>query len=411
MMMLGMLHVMIKVTKSFSGELGKLATDALGTVSGIGLGMATGGLGILGRQGIGRLATKAQGTWIAKDPNSMGGRIANTLSTSTFDLRNSSVVAGGTARLGMNRGILGMGGMGGGSASKASFQSNAEAKAKRIEVSANARFKTKYERDTVDENGFHRKGDDNLDEIKKRQEFMASKGSSLFLTKEQQQKFIDGETDDQAGRSLSEYNKLKTDEAKDTSYKKMQKELAEAEKSDPKFETAKAQALRRTVEDIKKKRGEDNEAFGKEFDKNLKVYTAMTEEKRKVFLAGQTKEMQDSILAGKNLIAEKEASATTTSSTPSTTSSSSTPIADTDWSQYNTPAVNRREDATTLSSGSGSSPVSEEMVPFPTLDRTSTPLTRPVKQEGEDSHAYIARVIQYKKAVKDQVAQEEPVTV
>jgi hypothetical protein len=382
MMMLGMLHIMFKVTKHFAGKLGEMANNAFGAVTGVGLGMATGGLGLAGRYGIGKAANYAQNKgWVSKDPNSMGGRIANTLSTSSFDIRNSSIIAGAAGKLGMNRGILGMGGMGGGAASKASFQSNADAKAKRIEASANARFKTKYERDTVDEDGFHRKGDDNLKQIKARQEFMASKGSSLFLTKEQQQKFIDDETDAQADRSLADHNKLKTKDAKEKNLTKLKQDLETSKLSDPKLESAKSQALVRTIYDIEKKDKDEKEAFEKQVDNAMFTYDKKTGADREKYLTNQTKEIHEAMQARINPTTSTSSPTTTTTplSSTSSPSSSSTPlVADTDWGQLNSPAVNRREKAatsqapvtttTTPSSSSGGSPIPEAMVPFPTLD-------------------------------------------
>jgi hypothetical protein len=338
-MMFGMLHIMIEVTKKFSFELGAKAAEALGTVSGIGLGMASGGLGILGRQGIGRLAANAQNRgWVSKDPNSMGGRIANTLSTSTFDLRNSSVVAGGTARLGMNKGFLGMGGMGGGSASKASFQTNADAKAKRIEASAKARFKTKYERDVLDQNGkvIHRKGDDNDEEIKAREEFMASKGGSIFLTKDQQQKITDSETDTQADRSLAEHNKLKTKDDKEKNLTKLKQDLEASKLSDPKLESAKSQAFARTIHDIEKKDTEEKETFDKKVTEAVDIYEAKTGKDRDNYFSNQTKDVREKI---KEAIDKKAQEASASTAPITTFLPASTVSATTSQTPTSTPPV------------------------------------------------------------------------
>jgi hypothetical protein len=315
-MMLGMLHIMIKVTKNVAGKLGEMATNAMGTVSGVGLGLATGGLGFVGRQGIGRLAANAQHKgWVSKDPNSMTGRIANTLSTSSFDLRNSSVIAGGAGKLGMNKGILGMGGMGGGSASKTSFQAGSDAKAKKIEVSAGARFKTKYERDIYkkddkgnveyDKDGLpvllQKKGDIDKEQVEAREKFMVDKGGSLFLTADQKQKIKDSESDIQAERFLAGHTEKKTKTEKEAYMTDLRQQLTASKNSDPKLESAKSQALLKTINDIGEKDKKEAETFEKEKDKALEIYRATKEERRGVYLAQQTKEIQEAIKASENI--------------------------------------------------------------------------------------------------------------
>jgi hypothetical protein len=111
LIMIIMLHVMITVTKDIAGKTGAFATDLMGKFGGFGLGVASGGAGFLARRGVGRAVNFAKDRgWVSKDPDSVSGRIANTLTSSTFDLRNSSVIAGGLQKAGLSsKGVMGVG--------------------------------------------------------------------------------------------------------------------------------------------------------------------------------------------------------------------------------------------------------------------------------------------------------------
>ncbi|MEZ0208620.1 MAG: hypothetical protein ACAH17_00380 [Candidatus Paceibacterota bacterium] len=113
LMMLIMLHIMLKVTKSVAGEAGNYATNFMGKVGGFGLGVASGGAGLLARGSIGAAASRMQNSaWMDKLQGSRTGRglynLTNSLAQSTFDTRNIGMVSKGMA----SAGITGMGGVG-----------------------------------------------------------------------------------------------------------------------------------------------------------------------------------------------------------------------------------------------------------------------------------------------------------
>lgn len=96
LMMLIMLHITITVTKKAAGEIGNAGSKMIGAVGGASLGLATGGMAFAGRKAIGGMAMKARESgWIRNNQDSFIGRkmydMSNSLSKSTFDLRNSKV--------------------------------------------------------------------------------------------------------------------------------------------------------------------------------------------------------------------------------------------------------------------------------------------------------------------------------
>lgn len=117
LMMLIMLHIMLKVTKHVAGSVGQMATNAMGTVGGFGLGLASGGAGLLARGTLGRVASRVaagegtMGKWVQNNQDSFLGRRAynmtNSLANSTFDARNSGVIAGSMKKAGMGMGTGG----------------------------------------------------------------------------------------------------------------------------------------------------------------------------------------------------------------------------------------------------------------------------------------------------------------
>jgi hypothetical protein len=109
LMMLIMLHIMIKVTKSVAGEAGSFATNMMGKVGGFGLGVASGGAGLLARGTIGAAASRLQSSaWMDKMQGSKAGRglysLTNSLAQSTFDSRNIGMISKGMASAGMGMG-------------------------------------------------------------------------------------------------------------------------------------------------------------------------------------------------------------------------------------------------------------------------------------------------------------------
>lgn len=126
-LMLIMLHIMITVTKKISGTVGQMATNAMGTVGGFATGVAMGGTGMLARKGLGGLAVKARDSaWMSRNKEGMLGgaahRFSNSIANSSFDLRNSTVVANQAKKIGMG---LGMG-------STASYQKRQDSREKEV---------------------------------------------------------------------------------------------------------------------------------------------------------------------------------------------------------------------------------------------------------------------------------------
>lgn len=123
-MMLIMLHITLKVTRRFAGDIGNFAGDALGkfgkfaggAVGGFALGAATGGVGLLARSSIGRGAasmTQEGGRldrWQTKNgvTGAVGRRMFNftdSIAKSSFDARNTSVVQTRASKLGLSSGM------------------------------------------------------------------------------------------------------------------------------------------------------------------------------------------------------------------------------------------------------------------------------------------------------------------
>ncbi len=182
-MMIIMLHITLKVTKSVAGTIGQYATDAMGKVGGFAMGAATGGAGLLARNSIGRLAMKARDSkWVTNNQNSVIGRrmydMSNSFAKSSFDLRNSKVVAGGMNKAGM--------GMGAGRTT--GYEEAMEARRKDI-LERGARIKTRYERNVTDEDGnvIHRRGDIDKEGEAAYDKYVAESGGSVFMSKEQRQ--------------------------------------------------------------------------------------------------------------------------------------------------------------------------------------------------------------------------------
>ena len=113
LMMLIMLHIMLKVTRSLAGEAGQAATNFMGKVGGFGLGVATGGAGVLARGTIGAGAARLRDSaWMDKMKSSSVGRgmygLTNSLAQSTYDVRNVGAVSGTMSKAG----LTGFGGYG-----------------------------------------------------------------------------------------------------------------------------------------------------------------------------------------------------------------------------------------------------------------------------------------------------------
>lgn len=109
LMMTIMLHIMLKVTKAAAGTAGEMATNAMGKVGGFGLGVASGGAGLLARGSVGLAAARLRDSGMMdKMQGSRTGRglysLTNSLAQSTFDTRNLGMVNRGMASAGMGMG-------------------------------------------------------------------------------------------------------------------------------------------------------------------------------------------------------------------------------------------------------------------------------------------------------------------
>lgn len=150
LMMLVMLHIMLKVTESIAGEVGKYATSAMGKVGGFGLAAATGGTGLLARGTIGQAALRARNSaWMDKMKDTTMGRglygLSNSLAQSTYDARNIGMVGKGLATAGLTGG-LGFTMQGG---AKNGFEAAQQERTKRVKE-----FGSNIKDDTTRENYF-----------------------------------------------------------------------------------------------------------------------------------------------------------------------------------------------------------------------------------------------------------------
>lgn len=104
-----LLHIMYKIVKEISGKAGQFATDIMGKVGGFGLGLASGGTGLLARSTIGAAASRMRGSaWLDEMQGSRTGRFmkrfSDSLAQSSFDTRNIGLVSKGMAKAGMGMG-------------------------------------------------------------------------------------------------------------------------------------------------------------------------------------------------------------------------------------------------------------------------------------------------------------------
>lgn len=113
-MMLVLLHIMLKVTKEVSGSVGDAASKWVGKfggyATGAAIGLATGGTGLLARQTIGAAAARwsqsdslknEQGTWFGRRKLDL----ANSLSNSSFDARNTKAMSVAGTMGGFSKGL------------------------------------------------------------------------------------------------------------------------------------------------------------------------------------------------------------------------------------------------------------------------------------------------------------------
>ena len=330
LMMLIMLHVMITVTKKVSGDLGNFATSAMGKVGGFGLGVASGGVGMLARKGLGGLAMKARESgWVKNNQDSIIGRrvydMSNSLANSTFDLRNSNAIAGGMQRAGFGKGLLGMGGMGQGTGLKVGYEKNLDTKTKDIQERM-GRIKTRHERDEYkldskgeiarDENNqpimLHRKGDIDVGGQNALDRYVANSGGTRFLTKSEKAKIrvdlgakVDTETDKriaetkrESAKDIELYNSITSDTVAPDGTKitakeqrarflaDLEKDLKTMEKTDPSLRGNQAQSLLQSIQAIKKKEVQEKVEFNKKVARAIeKLNSNITKEKKEEYLS------------------------------------------------------------------------------------------------------------------------------
>ncbi len=293
LLMLVMLKITLKVTKDLSEKAGTSVSNALGKVGGFAttgaLAVATGGAGlaargalagsgILARGTIGRAAGKLRDSaWVTNSQDSFVGRrvydMSNSLAKSSYDLRNSSVVAGGLRNVGIKN--IGEGG-------KLGYEETAEKKRQDILARAE-RIKTRYERDVVDANGnvLHRKGDVDVSGQVAFDRYVEKAGGARFVTEEQKKKTREAlaekqkersnkytqESDTLSTKEVSEYNSIQSpqvltdangnlkitsvEEQKATYIKELERDLKEYEKRDPELQGTIGRSLLKSIQEIK----------------------------------------------------------------------------------------------------------------------------------------------------------------
>jgi hypothetical protein len=110
-MIIGIILLSVNITKKISGKVGAVFDKAGTAVAGFGLGLATGGVAMLGRKSIGAMATKAAENdgfkkWAA---NSRTGNMllsgSQKLSKSTFDARNSKIAGSVVGQINKQTGL------------------------------------------------------------------------------------------------------------------------------------------------------------------------------------------------------------------------------------------------------------------------------------------------------------------
>lgn len=342
-MMLVMLHVMIKVTKSTAGTAGNFFSDALGTVGSYAVGAATGGVaagsGLLARKGIGGAATAMRDSkWVTNNQDSFIGRraynLSNSVANSTFDIRNTAVAQKASGKLGIS---MGMGAkMGYDEESKATIE-----KKKKDAIDARNRIKTHYERDkykenvfgkkVLDENGqailLHKKGEVNEAALAAQRRFDTTSGGALFQTKKQKEAVDDaltetmtagnekikGEIEKESSIDMSKYSSLKTKEEKANFVNSLNSHLTELKKTDKDATGKQAKAVVKTLEDIKKKETDEKNAFDKQVQYVLTNYTKKTGADKEKYLSNQSQEINEAVT---RMITDEKQAAKTAAASP-----------------------------------------------------------------------------------------------
>lgn len=329
LLMLIMLHMMLKVTKSISGEIGNYGTNIMGKVGGFGLGVATGGAGFLARGTIGKAAMGLRDSkWVERNQDTFIGRraydLTNSVAKSSFDLRNSTVVAGKMAKAGMG---LGMG-------KKTGYEQSVEEKRKDA-LERSTRIKTRYERDTYAKDGtlLARKGDIDEKSQAAMNRYVNTAGGALlggtrFMTKEdkktrealgakadeEMKKAIDSAKANSA-QDIARYKAINKEylrennmsgtpeEAKEDFVNHLEKELRDLKATDPNLMGEQAQSLLQTIKTIKEEKRSEQAAFEKQIDAVLSTYNrkkAVDEKDATNYLTNQSEEINAAVQAKLN---------------------------------------------------------------------------------------------------------------
>ncbi len=357
--MLGLLHLTLTVTKEVAGKVGNFAGEALGKVGGfaggVALGAATGGVGLLARKSIGGLAVKARDSaWVQKNQDTAGGRfahsISNSLAKSSFDLRNTSVAQRGASKLGIN---MGMG-------SKMNYEDMQKAKLQKARE-VGERIKLRHERDIIKDGKLvARAGDLNEEMVEAKRRYDERNGGALFLTKGDKQAFAAQYADTTGGELVAKYKSTPKGE-RGLFSDQLKKEFEELKKTDPQLKSNRGQAFARAVYDIEKEETATKKALDEEFEKVSGEINDMTADKKQNYYARQSEEIKK-LLRVNNIYTPSSTSIPTAAQTVAqnkpTPPAAGPPTATTapvaaintppstaaqDWSQYDTPTYQRKQ--------------------------------------------------------------------
>jgi hypothetical protein len=302
-LMLIMLNIMLKVTKSVGGSMSAMAISGMGKIGGVGLGLTAGVAGLAARRTLGGLAAKAsESGWIKNNQDSFIGRRAYDLSsrvaTSSFDLRNSKTVTSG-----MNKAGMGMG-----AGNKTGYNQDVERKV--TDRSARyARIDQTYKEDVLDKDGnmLHAKGDVNEAGKIASNRFAQSGGGSIFNKKEVT-KGIKEVQDKQNTEEEAAANKLATEKTQDYAkadkkrqgavLQNLQQQLDAAAKNDPNKEGTEARGLSMAIKNIQESKDKEYDTLQKEVTKSLEKIKLLDEKKAAIFKADLSDQVRVGVEAG-----------------------------------------------------------------------------------------------------------------
>lgn len=296
--MIGMLHIMIKVTKQTSGVVGEFGTNMIGKVGGFAggaaVGLATGGVGLIGRQAIGRAAAGLKERKWVQNQNTVAGRLvyglSNSLANSSFDMRNSAIAGTAAKKLGISSGM--------GTGAKYGFEEANKLRAEKI-AKIGERIKVRHERDVMNDDGTikYRKGSVDEEGTKLKDEYYSSHGGAMFLTKEQKEKISGSVLDEKTTAYINDYKKLNSKEKRAAFTDKLKQDLEEAKKTDKNLEGVRGKSLQRALFDIDKEEKEYQKKIIDDVETAGKEIQQMTVDKRQNFYARLSKDVQDGLKA------------------------------------------------------------------------------------------------------------------